>query len=215
MLNGLPEGFIGDATLTSPPKAPSDSRIRAATAADAKPCLDALTQAFENDPPCRWIWPGLQQYREAFPRFAQAFGGGAFRLGAAHYYEGFSGAALWLPPGAAPDEKAVVRVMGETVPDERLDAVFAIFEQMDAYHPKQPHWHLPLIGVVPENQGQGIGSALLRYALETCDRERVPAYLEATSRQNAVLYERVRFRALGRIEVDDCPPIIPMLRRPR
>jgi GNAT superfamily N-acetyltransferase len=215
MLNGLPEDLTANGSLAAPPRLPTDPRIATAFAADIDPCLNALTLAFENDPPCRWIWPDRPQFLAAFPRFARAFGGGAFRLGAAHYYEGFSGAALWLPAGAAPDENAVIQAIGETVADDRLDAVFSIFEQMDAYHPQEPHWHLPLIGVIPAGQGRGIGSALLRYALQTCDHERAPAYLEATSRRNAALYERHGFQVLGRIEVEDCPPILPMLRRPQ
>jgi hypothetical protein len=59
-----------------------------------------------------WLWLSAvirlangydaQQYLEAFPRFARAFGGGAIDHGTAHFYEGFSGVAWWLPPGAAP-----------------------------------------------------------------------------------------------------------------
>jgi hypothetical protein len=52
---------------------------------------------------------------EAFPRFARAFGGGAVDLGTAHYYEGFSGVALWLPPGVGPDEATLVRIIQDTV----------------------------------------------------------------------------------------------------
>ncbi len=62
-----------------------------------------------------------QQYLEAFPRFARAFGGGAIDHGTAHYYEGFSGVALWLPPGAAPDEESLVKVIEDTVGDERWE----------------------------------------------------------------------------------------------
>ena len=86
----------------------SDPFIRTATAIDAERCLATLTLAFGGDPPCRWAWPDPQQYLEAFPRFARAFGGGAIDHGTAHYYEGFFGAALWLPPGAAPDEESLV-----------------------------------------------------------------------------------------------------------
>jgi GNAT superfamily N-acetyltransferase len=108
----------------------------------------------------------------------------AIDLGTAHYYEGFSGVALWLPPGAAPDEASLVRVIQDTVADERKDAMFSMFEQMNAFHPREAHWHLPLIGVDPAHQGKGIGAALLRHVLNVCDGQKDLAYLEATSPRN-------------------------------
>ena len=193
----------------------SDPFIRTATATDAERCLATLTLAFGGDPPCRWAWPDPQQYLEAFPRFARAFGGGAIDHGTAHYYEGFFGAALWLPPGAAPDEESLVKVIEDTVNDERKGAMFSMFEQMDAVHPREAHWHLPLIGVDPAHQGKGIGSALLSHVLNVCDGQRVSAYLEATSPRNVPLYERHGFEAVASIQVADSPQIIPMLRKPR
>ena len=74
----------------------SDPFIRTGIAAHTERCLAALTLAFSGDPPCRWAWPDPQQYLEAVPRFARAFGGGAI-------------VALWLPPGAAPDEESLAR----------------------------------------------------------------------------------------------------------
>ncbi len=189
--------------------------IRTATIPDRERCLETLTHAFENDPPSRWIWRERQQYHEAFPRFARAFGAAAVDLGTAHYYQGFSGVAFWLPPGASPDEEAVVQVIRETVPEERMAAVFSIFEEMNTFHPRESHWHLPLVGVHPARQRRGIGSVLLRQMLDRCDRDQTPAYLEATSPRNVALYERLGFRTLGRILVADCPMIVPMLRRPR
>jgi GNAT superfamily N-acetyltransferase len=177
--------------------------------------LAVLALAFGSDPPCRWAWPDPQQYLEAFPRFARAFGGSALEHGTANYYEGFSGVALWLPPDAAPDEASLVRVIQDTVADERKDAMFAMFEQMEAFHPRETHWHLPLIGVDPAHQGQGIGAALLRHVLNVCDGQKVLAYLEATSRRNVPLYERHGFEALGSIQVADSPPVVPMVRKPR
>ena len=152
---------------------------------------------------------------EAFPRFARAFGGGAINLGTAQYYEGFSGVALWLPPGAAPDEESLVKVIEDTIADERKGAMFSMFEQMDALHPQEAHWHLPLIGVDPAHQGKGIGSALLSHILNVCDGQNVSAYLEATSPRNVPLYERHGFEAVGSIQVADSPKIFPMLRKPR
>jgi GNAT superfamily N-acetyltransferase len=193
----------------------ADPVIRTATVADAERCVAVLTLAFGSDPPCRWTWPDPHQYLEAFPRFARAFGGSALELGTAHYAEGFAGVALWLPPGAAPNETALMQIIQETVTAARQDAMFAIFEQMEALHPREAHWHLPLIGVDPAHQGQGIGAALLRHVLRACDKQKVLAYLEATSSRNMRLYERHGFEALGRIQVADAPPVVPMVRKPR
>jgi ribosomal protein S18 acetylase RimI-like enzyme len=129
--------------------------------------------------------------------------------------DGFRGAALWLPPGTSPDEASLVRVVEDTVAGVLQDAMFALFAQMEAYHPHAPHWHLPLIGVDPVRQGRGYGSALLRHALEGCDRHQALAYLEATSPRNVALYARHGFEVLGTIQVGTSPPIAPMVRTPR
>lgn len=192
-----------------------DPSIRSATAADAQRCMAALTLAFSGDPPCRWTWPDPQQYLEAFPRFAQAFGGAAIERGTAHYCEGFTGVALWLAPGAGPDEASLARVIQESVSAAKKDALFSMFEQMAAYHPREAHWYLPLIGVDPAHHRKGIGSALLKKALNLCDREKLSAYLEASSPLNVPFYERCGFVPVGTVQVADAPPIVPMLRKPK
>jgi GNAT superfamily N-acetyltransferase len=189
--------------------------LRTATGADAERCLAVLTLAFGSDPPCRWAWPDPQQYLEAFPRYARALGGGALAHGTAHYAQGFSGVALWLPPGVEPDEAALKGVIQETVAEERKGALFAMVEQIGAFHPREAHWYLPLIGVDPAHQGKSIGSVLLSQVLSTCDGQRLPAYLEATSPRNILLYKRHGFEALGSIQVMDSPPVIPMRRNPK
>ena len=193
----------------------SDTVIRTAAAADTERCLAVLTLAFDADPPCRWAWPDPQQYLEAFPRFARAFGGAAIEHGTANYHEGFSGVALWLSPGLTPDEASLISVVQDTVKGTTKDAMFSMFEQMDAFHPREAHWHLPLVGVDPAHRGKGIGAALLRHVLNACDSQKLLAYLEATSWQNLRLYERNGFEALGTIQVADSPPVVPMMRKPR
>jgi GNAT superfamily N-acetyltransferase len=192
----------------------SNISIKNATWAEANRCLVVLTLAFGGDPPSRWAWPDPQQYLEAFPLFAQAFGGSAFELGTAYYHAGYSGVALWLPPGATPDGEYLIQVIKDTVAHGLRDAMFSMFEQMDSYHPTEAHWHLPLIGVDPPRQGRGIGLSLLNHVLKACDEQKVLAYLEATSPRNIPLYERQGFKALGSIQVADSPPIVPMLRKP-
>jgi ribosomal protein S18 acetylase RimI-like enzyme len=86
---------------------------------------------------------------------------------------------------------------------------------MAKYHPSEPHWYLPMIGVDPAHQGKGHGDALMVHALRRCDRDRVPAYLESTNPRNISLYLRHGFQALGTIQVASSPTLVPMLRRPR
>lgn len=173
-----------------------------------------LTLAFTNDPPNRWVYPEPADYLKFFPRFAQALGGAALANGTAFANGDLTGVALWLAPDAAPDEKAMGRLIEESVAADKQADLAAVIEQMVALHPEEPHWYLPFIGVDPARHGQGIGTALLRPVLERCDAERLPAYLESTNPRNRTLYERLGFAAIGEIKAGCCPPIVPMLRQP-
>ncbi len=86
---------------------------------------------------------------------------------------------------------------------------------MDEWHPEEPLWYLPLIGVEPNPQGRGIGGALMRHAVARCDQDEALAYLESSNPRNISLYERHGFEGMGEIQVGAAPLITPMLRRPR
>ena len=129
--------------------------------------------------------------------------------------DGYAGAALWLPPEVHPDEDVLIPLLQRTVPEPVQKDLFAVFEQMGRYHPSEPHWYLPLIGVDPLQQGRGHGSALMQQALISCDRDHRCAYLESSNPKNIPLYERHGFELLGTIQVGMSPPIYPMLRTPR
>jgi GNAT superfamily N-acetyltransferase len=188
--------------------------VRIATPTEIDQCVATIVLAFSSDPAARWAFADPHVYFEGFPRFVRAFGGKAFDQGSAHLIPGCA-AALWIPPGFEPDEEAMVALIESAVAESDREAMFGMFEQMGAFHPAEPHWYLPLIGTDPAKRGNGYGSALLRHALAICDRQKMPAYLEATSARNVPLYQRHGFEALGTIQVGSSPPITPMLRRPR
>jgi ribosomal protein S18 acetylase RimI-like enzyme len=182
---------------------------------DAVRAIDTIALAFVADPMTRWVWPQSHQYLSVMPTFVRAFGGAAFVRGGAFCSGDYAGAALWLAPGVHPDEERLGELMETTASPDAKEAGPAIFEQMAAYHPKEPHWYLPLIGVDPAHQGRGQGDALMRYALERFDREKMAAYLESTNPRNIALYRRHGFEELGCIKVGSSPTLVPMLRRPR
>jgi len=189
--------------------------IKPVTAADERAAIDVVVRAFSADPAARWLYPDSNQYSVNFPNFVKTFGGKAFEHRSAYTMDDYSGAALWLPPGVDPDDEALAGLIQRSVPEHRLEEVFAVFQQMDDYHPNEPHWYLPLIGVDPAQQSRGYGSALIEHALIQCDRDQKLAYLESSNPKNISLHKRHGFELLGTIRVGASPPICPMLRKPR
>jgi ribosomal protein S18 acetylase RimI-like enzyme len=189
-------------------------QVRTAKSGDERRVIDTIVLAFSTDPAARWMYPEPERYLGYFPEFVQAFGGRAFNYGTAHLTDDARGASMWLPPGVSPNEEAVIDLIQRTVPERDQEPLFAIFDQMGRYHPDQPHWHLPLIGVDPTQQRKGYGSVLLEHVLRLCDEDSTPAYLESSNPANIPLYQRHGFEVLGTIQVGTSPPITPMLRQP-
>jgi ribosomal protein S18 acetylase RimI-like enzyme len=189
--------------------------IKTAGTSGKRQIVDVVTLAFATDPVARWVYPNSQQYLEYFPNFIRLFGGRAFETQTAYYINSFAAASLWLPPEVGPDEEALAALFRNTVSKERLDDLFAVFEQMGEFHPPEPHWYLPLIGVDPTQQNKGYGAMLLQHALAACDREGKPAYLESSNPRNVTLYQRHGFEIVGTIQAGSSPPMFPMRREPR
>lgn len=196
-----------------------EHEVRVATPAagpiEQDPVIRVLTLAFSTDAAVRYMFPNASAYLAAFPRLAAAMGGAALEAGTAWLADGEAAAALWLPPGQSPDGDAIGAVVGEFAPLERLEVLAEVGELIDRYHPKEPHWYLPMIGVDPFRQGQGLGAALLKAALRRCDADGLPAYLESSSPRNVPLYERHGFEVIGEIRPGDHPGLTPMYRAAR
>ena len=180
---------------------------------EAERVLAGMTLGFVADPFMRWLYPEPGEYLTYFPRVLDLYAGRAFENGSAYRNEGFTAAALWLPPGVYPDEEPLVAYMEETVAPDKHVALFAAFELMDRFHPAEPCWHLADLAVDPALQGKGLGTALLTACLDMCDDDGRPAYLESTNAANLSIYKRFGFEQIGLIETDQAPPLFPMLRR--
>ena len=189
--------------------------IETATGSDEAAVTAVIVLAFGADPAARWTWPAARDFLSHFPGFVKAFAGNAFAHDSAYFLEGYAGAALWLPPDVHPDEDELMALLRRTGSAGVQKDLESVFEKMGSYHPTEPHWYLPFIGVDPFEQGKGYGAALMKHALIPCDRDRVPAYLESSNPKNIPLYERHGFEVLGTIQVGTSPPIVPMLRKPR
>jgi GNAT superfamily N-acetyltransferase len=186
----------------------NSSRVVSAGPADMEPLISVMVLAFAADPVARRMYRDPQRYLAYFGRFMRAFAGKAFSTGTVWCIDGNLGGALWLPPGVRPDENAIAVVLDESVPRD-------VLADVNANHPRNPHWYLPTIGIEPRLHGKGLGSALLAEALRQCDQEHMPAYLESSNPANETFYRRLGFEPLGVIRAGHSPPMVPMLRGAR
>jgi GNAT superfamily N-acetyltransferase len=160
-----------------------------------------LARAFFDDPVFTWVLRGdvrrMRNLRRGFEMFLRRVW-----LAEQQTYTtaGTAGVAVWEPPGAwklGLGEQlrllpGMLAVFGRHSP-----RILRVLAKLEAGHPSEPasppHYYLAFLGVDPPWQGRGLGSALLMPVLERCDRERVPAYLEASTARNRALYERLGF----------------------
>lgn len=179
-----------------------------------------LALAFYDDPGARWFFPDDQRRRTLLE-------------GVFHFYlrklwfshdECFTtpavvGAAIWLPPGkwqvSAVREILLLPGLAVTLGRSIVRTLRGL-AALEANHPKELHYYLPFVGVEPNWQGRGIGKALLAPILSQCDRESMPAYLEASSPLNFRLYGSLGFEVTEEFTLGkDSPPLWRMWRKPR
>ena len=169
-----------------------------------------LKLGFASDALLRWVFPDAASYLKSFDLWMQEFSKIAYENDLVYSEKNFAGASIWHPPGAEFDE-AVLEPTFDAIPEERLETVAKFFEEFEKYHPDDA-WYLAFIAVDPSQQRKGIGSFLLKEALQMIDQRGDRAYLEASNEQNKALYERHGFVEIGKVQFKDSPPAFPMIR---
>ena len=104
---------------------------------------------------------------------------------------------MWSPPGEWRFPPRVeMQASRYAIPRLGLRVPIAsiAMRRIERKHPRKSHWYLSELGVRPQSQGRGYGSKLMFEMLATCDRERIPAYLESSTERSRALYERHGFR---------------------
>lgn len=197
--------------------------IRTAGEGDRELVVRLLDEAFQDDPVSSWVFPDKEYRRRTHYRLMAAFTDAVLADGHIDLAGDGAACALWLPvpaeehsgdePGdGAGDGPAQVR---EAV-DPENERVELIARLTEGIHPAgRAHEYLWMIGVAPGRQGEGLGTALIEAVLDRCDREELPAYLEASSARSRGLYERLGFELTGRpLDLPDGPRMWPMWRDP-
>jgi GNAT superfamily N-acetyltransferase len=191
----------------------TDSGLRRATVADIHRLADVLAEAFLEDPVFGWLMPDETKRQSRLRHyFAIDLRHLTLPRGRVWTTEDLAGAALSLPPGAWRVPLRTTLLHG-TAFGIHLPRAARMGATMEWRHLREPHYYVRDVGVLPEMQGHGLGSKLLRPTLDRCDSEGLPAYLEASSERNAALYERLGFKLTAELRVAGSPPLR-LMRRP-
>lgn len=171
-----------------------------------------LADAFARDPVIFWLSNDRSYPRHFFETFLPLF----TPYNQIYLAENSYAAAVGLPPGIEMQVPMSLTFRG--IRKYGLGSVMrlqSLLRVMDQNHPKQQHYYLFAIGVSPDSQAQGKGSALLTHFLKRCDHEGMPAYLENSNSHNLHFYERHGFQVLRWLNLGrNGPGLWPMWREP-
>jgi ribosomal protein S18 acetylase RimI-like enzyme len=193
-------------------------KIREATEQDIPAMGEMLARAFHEDPIVDWVFQDEQRR----PKYAGRFFQGRARvlIGQREIYvaDDVAAAAMWARPDEWRDPP--LRAMKELAVlfpgvGRRVGRVMRGLVQVEARHPKPPHWYLAVLGTDPSRQGEGLATALLQQVLQDCDRDEVPAYLETGTERNVAFYTRHGFKVTEELHLPKGPPVWLMWREPR
>jgi GNAT superfamily N-acetyltransferase len=195
--------------------------IRTAGEGDRELVVRLLDEAFQDDPVSGWVFPDDEYRRTKHPELMAAFTGIVLAEGRIDVTEDGTACALWLsvPADDSADDHAEddgpAQVRAAVDPEnERIELIGRL--TADVHTGGRAHAYLWMIGVAPERQGEGLGSALITSVLDRCDREGLPAYLEASNARSRKLYERLGFAVVDRpLDLPDGPRMWPMWREPQ
>ena len=177
--------------------------LRQLTRPDLDRAIEVESLAFQEDPLWRYLIANPARRLEAARRFQRPFfrvaleRGRLFGVG-----DPLAGVAIWSKPGEADAGFAVLARAGflRTLLSPlapaffRAGPIFGQFGRMQRQYAPQPHYYLNTIAILPEAQGQGLASYLIRPFLARADREHVAAYTETMTPSNVPLYEHYGFR---------------------
>jgi GNAT superfamily N-acetyltransferase len=187
--------------------------IRKASPGDVPRLADALARAFHDDPGWSHLLPDPGDRTERLRLFFETeLAAVSMPLGLVWTTEEVVGAAVWAPADSwrvpvattVRELPAMLRVFGR-----RLSLAFRSRLRMEGRHPrKPPHWYLAVMGVAPEWQGKGLGSALMKPALDSLDGDGIPAYLESSTPRSRALYARHGFTVSDEFNLPSSGPLL-------
>ena len=169
-----------------------------------------LTEAFFPDPLMEFMAPDLAKRKKISSWMWDSMLKYGLRWGVTERDAGGQGVTMWLPPGQTTMTMTrIVRTPLVQVPFRmglrgmmRFNSVMSLTEKAHKRLMPGPHWYLLCIGVHPDAQGTGVGSALLKHGLDRADQAKLPVYLETVTDYDVAFYSKRGFEVKETIKTE-------------
>ncbi|WP_326681776.1 GNAT family N-acetyltransferase [Streptomyces sp. NBC_01237] len=177
------------------------------TDADIPTAVDTLARAFADYPYTRHVVAAddhegrIRRFQElCLTRVGMVYG----RVWVA---DAGRAVAVWATPDQDPSPAfAEIGPLLGSLAGDRAAAFESAEQAVAPYRPQEPAWFLNTVGVTPEAQGQGLGSAVLVPGIEAAARAGYPVFLETSSERNVKFYERLGFEVTAEVVLPDNGP---------
>jgi len=204
----------------APGRVEDPTAVRLATEADVAGMCAMLARAFDDDPVACYLVPSAWRRGPALRAFfrLQLINDHHLAFGGVFTTDDHAGTATWAPPGKP--RMTGVRALLGVLPlapyyaGPALPRALRFLAQLEAAHPREPHWYLATLGTEPALQGRGIGSDLLAPVLARCDADGMRAYLESSKEANIAFYRRHGFEVTAELRTEGGPTLWQMWREP-
>ncbi|MFF3766878.1 GNAT family N-acetyltransferase [Streptomyces sp. NPDC001922] len=169
--------------------------VRLATREDLPRAVRTLGRAFAHYPFARHTI-AADDFLTRLARFNELF---ISRIGLDHgqvwVADDGAAVAVWTTPETAGTGDAFTEIGPQLaeLSGDRAQASAEAEAVMGSHRPTEPVWFLGSVGVDPEQQGKGLGAAVIRPGLRAADEAGVPAFLETSDERNVRFYGRLGF----------------------
>jgi GNAT superfamily N-acetyltransferase len=164
-----------------------------------------LADAFQKDPLFAYFFPNYEErLRKLQVLFNLIVQRGLANGVVTASSEKLKAVSIWFPPDG-PEESAWTSLRSNTLMalvEVGIGSYGKIWrfashaDTMRTRHAPAAHWFLQAIGVIPQSQGKGYGTTLLRTQLAILDRYKVTCYLSSQCEETLAFFERQDFKVV-------------------
>lgn len=194
----------------------TEKQLKPASASDRDAVIQTLTAAFLHDPVFDWVFPDEAEREVHLPRLFGINFDLVLPVARSLISADGQAASFWRPPGHA--EASTLDYLMRPLQSlaafgMRVLEVAALANAIKAHLPtKGPFWHVHFVGVTPDLQRNGWGTAMMCAGEDLVGDAAV--YLETAKPENIKLYTGLGYETTGEWTIPGGPKMWSMLKSP-